>query len=182
MLLDYEFFLDNDDFTVVTSVIREDTDFHPLEPTSKFLSCISSSYRNKKCVNKQAEMDIPRQLCLINNNVVHSYSEFVNNIGYTHLLDEALLLSTQATMAPILDILAKQYKGSHIADFSNDNPLTFKFWVHEIDNLQVEISKKFRVFQLDDDCDIINLKILIVNMCIEISKKDKNVLLSTKEQ
>jgi hypothetical protein len=162
VLFNYELFLDKDDITVITAVEKEDNEeeFQDLELVDSFLLGIRQSLSTEKAVEKQATIDIPRQRCMINNNLVHSYLEFVRNICYTDLMNDALLLSTQATMAPILTKIIAKYPGRHVSDFSSENPLSFKFLVTDSDHVNVEISKKFRVFKLDEDSEITDLKII----------------------
>jgi hypothetical protein len=176
MLLDYECFVDKDDFTVVNVVVKEDTesDYRFLESTRSFISGIRESYPNQLAAQKQAAMDIPREMCVINNNIAHSYLEFMKNINYTKLADEAMLISTQESMAPMFLKLMDEHKGEHVADFDYNNLLTFNFWVVDTDHLKVEISKKFRTFKLDNDSNITDLNTLIVNLKLDLFSEEED--------
>jgi hypothetical protein len=141
---------------------------------------------NAKCVERQASVDIPRQKCYINNEEVKSYSAFIKNIEYTKLVEEALLLSTQASMFPVTAKLFEQYldqkAGRHVSDFTENNPITFRFWVLDMSKLKVEISKKFRIIQLDKNSEPHTLKTLIVNIMLEVGEGDNDVTYSVMDQ
>jgi len=184
VILDYESFVDEDDFNVINITLKDDSndEFKYLESVRSFLYGIRQSYPDSECVEKQASVDIPRQLCFINNQEVSSYSEFIKNIGYTDLLKEALLLSTQASMFPVTAKLFEQYhdheEGVHVSDFTDDNPLTFRFWVLDKSKLKVEISKQFRVIKVDKHAEKKILKTLRVNIVLEVSDTENDVMYS----
>jgi len=173
ILLNYECFTDPDDYTVIDVTFRtEDRTLKPLQSVQSFIDDIRKSYPDEKGLERQALVDIPRQECSVNGIKCESLSAFIKEIGYSQLVKEALALSTQASMFPVMAKLFAEYRKletqTHVTDFQKNNPLVFKLWSLGQDRLRVEISKKFRIIHLDDESNPLILKTLQTNITLEL--------------
>lgn len=177
----YKSFVDEDDFNIINLTFEEDNniEYKHLTTIRHFLENIRESMPNRKCIEKQAILDIPRQSCEVNGEKVKTYSDFLKRIGYTELIDEALTLSTQASMYLVIMELFERYNGDdiHVSDFYEDNPLIQRVWVLDKDHLKIEFSKKFRVIYLDNNSVPTILKKLLVTIVTEIDKDNKGDVL-----
>ena len=175
IVIDYDFYTDSEGYTIVNFAVRDDpdTDFKRLESVKTFLKAIESSYRDKKHIEHQAVIDLPREKCYINGEEVKSYSKFVKEIKYTKLLKEAILVCTQASLFPVTEKLFEEYQdaeqGIHVVDYRENNPVIMKFWIHSESHIRAEIQKKFKVVQFRDGEPEV-LRTLVTNITLDLEE------------
>lgn len=166
---------DLDIFDLVDVRFDEEPREEKEEPPScleNYLPNLLKSYPNLTSLIRQAQVDIPRQICLVNGKQSKTYQDFINALGTSHFLREGVCLSTQSAFSPILNYLVQRYadpeKGVFVTDYHHYengegdkgktchevNPIIMDVWFTSPQNMRVELSKKFRVFRLTSTSDI----------------------------
>lgn len=180
IIFDIKSFCDEDGFNIISIDMKDDIDMIYLDSFRSFLSGIRESYPDDKSVIKQADVDIPRQLYYVNDIRVNNYKDLVKKVRHTDFLKQITLVSTQASMFPVIQRLFCKYHDDdiHVTDFTNNNPLIFRLDIIDKDDVQINISKKFRVIKLDKHSSVSDLDTLQVIVSLKITKNDSDVLYS----
>lgn len=182
MIIDYEFLIDKDDFSIINFVVKKDepnNDIY-LESVKSFISGLKRSYKNKNDIIRQIKVDFPREKCYVNGIEIKTYEEFINEVENTDLFEEAIMICTQTSAFPITEKLFETYQdyenNIHVSDFREDNPLIFHFLIYGKDSMYVTIEKKFRIVKLKTEVEIIDT--LSVKTTLNIGKEDNDVFYS----
>jgi hypothetical protein len=183
-LINFNSYVTSEDYTILNLSLKDISVKYDqrnlfLDTITNFIRVIKESYKDKD-LKHQINVDLPREDCYINGIRVKNINEFINEIDHAEkkIVDDALLLSTQATISSVLYKIHDKYfdekEDIYVSDFSDDNPLIFNFWTITGNNVKVEVSKKFRVVKINNG-RFETLKILKVNMFFELYDYQKKI-------
>lgn len=182
LIINYGCLLDRDGFSIIDIDIRNlsDKDGTYLETVHEFMERLESSFNDRRNIENQAKVDIPREECSINKQKVHSYEDFIKILSGSNILTRALLVATQASIFPLIKILFLDnynlQKNVHVTDFNNNNPLRIDLLVYDEDSIEVQIAKRFQLVELDIRSDPHIIKEFFVRINLNIGDDYGDVL------
>lgn len=183
--VDYEVLMDKDDFSIVNVKIENVwRKKHYLEQVKTFMDGLKETFKTND-LQHQFKSDFPREKCYVNNVLIKNESDFLQEIdirndgnGNNTIKKTIILLCTQASAFPITAKLFEKFSDYendiHVSDFSEDNPLIFRFKIFDNEHLSVDIEKKFKIITIKEG-EPVPLKTIKVNTLLKMKVGSDNV-------
>ena len=173
LTVDYEILMDKDEFSIVNVKIENIyKKKHYLERVKTFIDGLKDTFKNND-LNRQFEVDFPREKCYVNNILIKNHDDFLREIDFNDNTKETIiLLCTQASAFPITAKLFEKFsdyeKDIHVSDFQDNNPLIFRFKIFDNKQLSVDIEKKFQIITVKDG-EPVPLKTIKANTMLKMN-------------